>query len=628
MAAILDRLQTNRFVLGFCAAFAAAGIATGIGLGLDLDRKPGAQVLFVVLAAAAAAVGGFWAGVLAGAVSFPLFIYFFLNRPRAFDVPTSRIVSLVVLAAGMVVVSYIVSRERRARELSAGAREVNDALARAGVAIWEWDPERDRLRWSSGVPESFGLPRSQRLDTRGRLLEAINADDRPQVQAAIEEALANGSDFEVEARTVLAAGGWRWVQLQGGVRRGLRGKRVSGLVRDVTTARRSSERERFLGGLTRALAVAPDYDEMLAELARLTVPGLGDWCWIDLVEDDGKVRNVVSEHSDPAKSELARELRRRYPVAAGDPRGAAAAIAEGKPQLYGEITDSLLLDATRGEEELDFYRRLGPRSAVVVPLRARGRTLGAVTLISSEGPRRYDEGDRDFLEEIAQLAGLMLDNARLHADEQAARQEAEAAAFRTERLQALTARLSASVSPPEVAQIIVDESRDVLGARAAWVSVRDGEELRLLAASGYRDEFAQKYRRIPLASDLAVAEVVRQGKARWIETVERVSGRYPELAEAGTAAGADAVAAVPLLGTEDTFASTARVRSRPRSGRWSPASSSSAVSRSSAHGCTRRSARPARRRKYTAASSSSSATSRRPSRGRSRSRSSWTRCSS
>jgi GAF domain-containing protein/anti-sigma regulatory factor (Ser/Thr protein kinase)/PAS domain-containing protein len=553
MAAIVDRLQKNRFLLGVCAALVAAGIATGIGIGLDLNSKPGAQVVYVVLVAAAAAAGGLWAGLAAGAISFPLFIYFFLNRPRAFDVPTSRITSLVVLAAGVVLVSYIVSRERRAQALSAGAREVNDSLARAGVATWEWDPDRDRLRWSHHVPELFGLPRSQRLDTLDRLLQAVNPDDRAQVQTMFEEALGTGSDFEVEVRTSLAAGGWRWIQLQGGVRRGLRGKRVSGLVRDVTTGRRSVEREHFLGGLTRALAVAPDYEGMLSELARLTVPELGDWCWIDVVEEDGNVHNVVTEHSDPTKAELARELRRRYPVDPQGPAGVAAVVSEGKSQLYTEIGDSLLREATRTEEELDLYRRLGPQSAIVSPLRARGRMLGVLTLISSEGPRRYDEDDLAFVEEIAQLAGLMLDNARLHADEQAARQEAEAAALRTERLQALTARLSAAASPNEVAEILVDESRDVLGARAAWVSVLDADELRLLAASGYRDEFTQKYRRIPLASDLAVAEVVRQGKPKWIASVETMANRYPELSEAGNASGAEAVAAVPLLSAEEIF---------------------------------------------------------------------------
>jgi GAF domain-containing protein/anti-sigma regulatory factor (Ser/Thr protein kinase) len=502
--------------------------------------------------AAAAAVGGLWSGLFAGALSFPLFIYFFLNRPREFTVATSRIPSLFVLGVGCVIVSYIVARERRAREVSAGAREVNASLSRAGVAMWEWDPERDRMRWSHDLPESFGIGRANRPETLEQLLEAVNPDDRAEVKSAFGDALA-GANFEVEVRTSLAPGGWCWIQLEGGVRRSLRGKRLSGLVRDVTTARRSIERERFLGGLTRALAVALDYDGLLAELARLAVPELGDWCWIDVVEDDGSVRNVVTEHADPAKAELARELRRRYPVETGDPRGAAAVVTEGRSQLYHEITDDLLREATRTEEELDFYRRLDPRSAMVVPLRARGRMLGALTLLSSSGPRRYDEEDLAFLEEIAQLAGLMIDNARLHADEQAARQDAESGALRMERLQALTARLSAAVSPSEVAQIIVDESRDVLAARAAWVSVLDEDHLRMLASSGYREEFVQKYRRIPVGSDLVVAEAVRRGRPSWVESPEPEGDRHPELVEGAGATGGESVVYMPLIAAEQAF---------------------------------------------------------------------------
>src|SRR6478736_9052356 len=152
MPTILDRLQANRFVLGIVAA--------------------------------AAAVGGLWSGLFAGALSFPLFIYFFLNRPRSFDVAASRVTSLVVLGLGCALVAYIVARERRARALSAGAREVDDSLGRAGVAMWDWDPERDRLRWSHDLPESFGLARAQRLDSLERLLEAINPEDRDQVRSA------------------------------------------------------------------------------------------------------------------------------------------------------------------------------------------------------------------------------------------------------------------------------------------------------------------------------------------------------------------------------------------------------------------------------------------------------------
>ncbi len=162
---------------------------------------------------------------------------------------------------------------------------------------------------------------------------------------------------------------------------------MSGVTRDVTVRRRSVERERFLGGLTKALAVAPDYDGMLAELARLAVPELGDWCWIDVLEEDGSIRNVAVRHGDSAGAEQARELRRRYPVADGDPLGAAAVLAGGASELHSEITEEQLREATGSDEELDLYRRLAPSSAIVSPLRAHGRTLGALTLVAAWGRR-------------------------------------------------------------------------------------------------------------------------------------------------------------------------------------------------------------------------------------------------
>src|SRR4029077_4747277 len=202
---------------------------------------------------------------------------------------------------------------------------------------------------------------------------------REQLRAVVEGALATESDFELEVRTTLTADGWRWVLLQGNVRRGVRGKRVSGLVRDVTIRRRSVERERFVGGLTRALAVAPDYEGMLSELARLTVPELGDWCWIDVVEEGASIRNVVAQHSDPAKTEVVRELRRRFPVEADAAHGASAVLASGKSQLYAEIPPDMLRQGTPNDEVFDLYRRLDPHSSIVSPLLARGRTIGALT---------------------------------------------------------------------------------------------------------------------------------------------------------------------------------------------------------------------------------------------------------
>ena len=96
MPSFLDRRpRPNRLVLAVCAAFVAAGAATGIGLALDLETKPGAQVVYVVFAAAAASLAGLGAGLLAGLLAYPAFIFFFLNRSHSVEVKSSQIVSLI-----------------------------------------------------------------------------------------------------------------------------------------------------------------------------------------------------------------------------------------------------------------------------------------------------------------------------------------------------------------------------------------------------------------------------------------------------------------------------------------------------------------------------------------------------
>src|SRR5207244_10458644 len=106
--------------------------------------------------------------------------------------------------------------------------------------------------------------------------------------------------------------------VHGNVQRGVRGTQVSGLTRDVTLRRQSEERERILAGVTRALAAAPGYDGMLSELARLAVSDLGDWCFIDVADEDGSVRNVVVAPADPRKVESARAYRRRVSAHPGE----------------------------------------------------------------------------------------------------------------------------------------------------------------------------------------------------------------------------------------------------------------------------------------------------------------------
>jgi serine phosphatase RsbU (regulator of sigma subunit) len=189
------------------------------------------------------------------------------------------------------------------------------------------------------------------------------------------------------------------------------------LYNNERAARRAAEeaqqRLAFLAEASRVLGSSLDYSYTLAKVARLAVPRLADWCSIDIVEDDGSTRQLVIEHVDPSKVELSAELRRRFPADPESEYGVPHVVATGRSQLYHEVSDELLEAASHDSEHLAMLKKLGFTSAMIVPLRARGRALGALTLVSDDRERLFDEEDLAFAEDLAGRAGLAVDNARL-----------------------------------------------------------------------------------------------------------------------------------------------------------------------------------------------------------------------
>jgi GAF domain-containing protein len=115
-------------------------------------------------------------------------------------------------------------------------------------------------------------------------------------------------------------------------------------------------------------------------LARLVVPSLADWCAVDVVEEDGTVRRLAVEHEDPEKVALAYELQRRYPTPADTSRGVPRVLETGEPEMMEEIPDELLVQSVPDKRQLGMLKELGLWSYMIVPMIARGRTLGAITL--------------------------------------------------------------------------------------------------------------------------------------------------------------------------------------------------------------------------------------------------------
>lgn len=186
-----------------------------------------------------------------------------------------------------------------------------------------------------------------------------------------------------------------------------------------------------LAETSRLLDASLDYAATLQKVADVAVRTMADWCIVHLLEDDGSIRWLALAHGDPAKEAVARELQERYPTT----DAVARVLRTGASELYGdeaggdandpgegasELRESARVARARDAKHLRMLREMDSRAVMIVPLVARGRMLGAISLISTLPGRTYDAYDLATAEELARRCGQAIDNARLHQEAQAA----------------------------------------------------------------------------------------------------------------------------------------------------------------------------------------------------------------
>jgi PAS domain S-box-containing protein len=194
---------------------------------------------------------------------------------------------------------------------------------------------------------------------------------------------------------------------------------VNAVVQEITERKRAEAAQRFLSEASALLAASLEPEAVLAQVTRLAVPTLADWCFVDLLEGGQTTRRLALAHADPGKAQLAEAFRRVAPDPNG-PHPTPTVLRTGQAQCIADMGASCLLAWARDAEHLGLLRELAPRSWLCVPLGARGRTLGTLTFVTAESGRRYGPADLALAEELARRAALAIDNARLYHEVQTA----------------------------------------------------------------------------------------------------------------------------------------------------------------------------------------------------------------
>ena len=181
---------------------------------------------------------------------------------------------------------------------------------------------------------------------------------------------------------------------------------------------RMRQRFEFLEKASEILAGSLDFKTTLANVAQLAVPHIGDWCAVDLCggefcDNPNELNRLTVAHVDPTKIELAYELEKKYPPDPNADVGLPNVIRTGRSEFLSWIPPEMLLAGARDDEHRRLILELGLVSYRVVPLLARGRILGAITLVSAESGRQYDAEDLSLAEDLARRAATAIDNANL-----------------------------------------------------------------------------------------------------------------------------------------------------------------------------------------------------------------------
>jgi PAS domain S-box-containing protein len=189
---------------------------------------------------------------------------------------------------------------------------------------------------------------------------------------------------------------------------------------DITAGRRGEERTRFLARASEILSSSLDYEATLRSVAGLAVPQIADWCVVYMRQDDGSVRRLALEHAGGLARRVEAVLE-RHPLLPDADDGVPHVLRTGESIVVADLRlERLAADVADPQGLADELSFLPMTSYMCVALTARGRTFGAISLLSGESARRFGPEDLELAEELARRAALAVDNARLYGEAQSA----------------------------------------------------------------------------------------------------------------------------------------------------------------------------------------------------------------
>jgi len=345
----------------------------------------------------------------------------------------TRLVEQLAIAAALslavAVGAWLLARrlDRRGQELVDAERKYQDLTDGLPLVTWVYGPkDRNDTRLVGPQIEATVGYSPEQWD--GELLERIlHPDDRDRVLGELASAVEQGVPFESEYRVLGRNGEVVWLREHARIVSGADGEPRFGqsFLIDVGELKRiEDEKDSLLAGQRAAVsetverqgrldllrevadaATSPDYRAAIERVAELVVRDFGDWCLIDLAEEGSPLKRLAVARAEPGSKKGERAPQQEPDEAV------RSVVASGNPQVIPALGER-----SNGQEPGRFLGGINASSLICVPLRARQRSIGAITVARIARGRPYGADDLALVEDIAGRIALAVDRARLYAE--------------------------------------------------------------------------------------------------------------------------------------------------------------------------------------------------------------------
>jgi PAS domain S-box-containing protein len=400
-ARVLRPASDARFALGMMLAVALPALAGWIDSFADW-RLP--TIPFTLAVVGAALVGRLLAGLTAAVLSTVLVGYLVLDANHRALLDAVTVVSLLGFLTLALVVSWILARADAVAEQRRDAGASLALAVRAGrLGTWRWDARTNEVVWDTEMERVYGIAPGS-FDGRYESYIALqHLDDREEVRATVERAVANKTGYRVVHRTTSPTGAVRWIEGFAEPLLGERGEVVglTGVARDITQERTQQlERDRALTELDHLLSItdvtlsAFEFDELVDRVTeRVTEILEADVTTLLLLTPDGRYLEQARGIGEPI----------RIAVGAGV---AGRIVAEREPMIIPDVSTY--------QTARPWLR--GMTSFLGVPIEADGGRVLGVLHVTTKTHREFTEGDRQLLSLAAGRLATSLERTRLYAD--------------------------------------------------------------------------------------------------------------------------------------------------------------------------------------------------------------------